>query len=293
MRYIEIKNINEKTIKTLLKKNEFSKRAIDRLLKDGILLNDKEIKSNLKIEKNDLIKIPIDEENLDYEPIKGKINIKYEDENLLIISKDSNITVNSNGQVNLANYIAYYFKENHIKAKVRFINRLDMNTSGLIMIAKNSYAQSFYQKEIEDNGITKKYLAYVEGKLNIDKLYKIKLTYDENSKRYDQAEDGKLAITYFKSLETNEKYSIIECDIKTGKTHQIRSSLRYLGHPIIGDKLYGSTYDHNRFLLHSYYLKFNVFFKKESITIKDYPEFEGFVEKIWKYFSCKKIENIL
>lgn len=126
MRYIEIKNINEKTIKTLLKKNEFSKRAIDRLLKDGILLNDKEIKSNLKIEKNDLIKIPIDEENLDYEPIKGKINIKYEDENLLIISKDSNITVNSNGQVNLANYIAYYFKENHIKAKVRFINRLDI-----------------------------------------------------------------------------------------------------------------------------------------------------------------------
>lgn len=280
MRYIEIKNINEKTIKTLLKKNEFSKRAIDRLLKDGILLNEKEIKSNLKIKKNDLIKIPIDEENLDYEPIKGQINIKYEDENLLIISKDSNITVNSNGQVNLANHIAYYFKENHIKAKVRFINRLDMNTSGLIMIAKNSYAQSFYQKEIEDNSITKKYLAYVEGKCNIDELYKIKLAYDENSKRYDQEKDGKLAITYFKSLETKEKYSIIECDIKTGKTHQIRSSLRYLGHPIIGDKLYGSTYDHDRFLLHSYYLKFNVFLKKESITIKDYPEFEGFVEKI-------------
>ena len=155
-----------------------------------------------------------------------------------------------------------------------------MNTSGLIMIAKNSYAQSFYQKEIEDNGITKKYLACVEGKLNIDKLYKIKLTYDENSKRYNQAEDGKLAITYFKSLETNEKYSIIECDIKTGKTHQIRSSLRYLGHPIIGDKLYGSTYDHDRFLLHSYYLKFNVFLKKESITIKDYPDFEGFIKKM-------------
>lgn len=280
MRYIEIKNIDEKTIKTLLKKNGFSKRAIDRLLKEGLLLNGKEIKSNSKIKDNDIIEIPIDEENLDYEPIKGKLNIKYEDDNLLIISKDSNITVNSNGQVSLANHIAYYFKENHIKAKVRFINRLDMNTSGLIMIAKNAYAQSFYQKEIEDNRITKKYLAYVEGKLNIDKLYKIKLAYDEDSKRYNQADDGKLAITYFKSLETNEKYSTIECDIKTGKTHQIRSSLRYLGHPIIGDKLYISHIDYERFLLHSYYLKFNVFLKKESITIKDYPDFEGFVNEM-------------
>ncbi len=293
MIYIEIKNINEKTIKTLLKNNHFSKKAIDKLLKNGLLLNNQEIKSNVKIKKNDLIKVPVDNEELDYKAVTGKLNIKYEDDNLIIISKDSNITVNSNGQVSLANYIAYYFKENNIKSKVRFINRLDMNTSGLIMIAKNSYAQSFYQKEIEGNRLVKKYITYVEGKLDIDKLYKIKLAYDEDSKRYDQAKDGKLAITHFKTLKTNERYSIIECDIKTGKTHQIRSSLRYLGHPIIGDKLYGSNFDYERFLLHSYYLKFNVFLKKESITIKDYPDFEGFVNKMWKYFSCKKIENIL
>lgn len=280
MRYIEIKNINEKTIKTLLKNNNFSKRAIDKLLKNGLLHNNKEIKSNIKLKNNDLIKISVDNENLDYEPVKGKLNIKYEDDNLIIISKDSNLTVNSSGQVSLANYIAYYFKENNIKSKVRFINRLDMNTSGLILIAKNSYAQSFYQKEIEDNRLVKKYIAYVEGKLDIDKLYKIKLSYDEESKRYDKAKDGKLAITYFKTLEINEKYSIIECDIKTGKTHQIRSSLRYLSHPIIGDILYGSSFNFKRFLLHSYYLKSKKFLEEETFIVKDYPDFEGFIKQI-------------
>lgn len=281
MNYIKfVNNLNKVTLKKYLKDNNLSKRAYQDLIKDGILVNGKMVSSNINLKKDDIIKIKIFEEDYDYEPIRGNLDIVYEDENLLVISKDYGITVNSNNQVSLANHIAYYFKENNIKAKIRLINRLDMNTSGLMMVAKNKYAQAYYQKQIEDNLITKKYLAYVEGDMNIDRLYKIKLAYNEDKKCYYENKNGKEAISYFKTMENNEDYSVIECDIKTGKTHQIRASLSNLGHPIIGDKLYGSKYDMERFLLHSYFLSFNEFLSKESIILERYPNFKPFIEKL-------------
>lgn len=293
MNYIKFVNLNKISLKKFLKEKSISMRAYKDLMKDGIFVNDNLVYRNIDIKKNDIVKIMIAEEDYDYKPIKGLLDIVYEDDNLLVINKDYGITVNSNNQVSLANHLAYYFKESGIKAKIRLVNRLDMNTSGLIMIAKNKYAQAYYQKQIEENLITKKYLAYVEGDYSIDKLYKINLAYDKDKKFYFNNEDGKLAITYFKTLEIRNGYSIIECDIKTGKTHQIRASLSELGHPIIGDRLYGSKYELDRFLLHSYYLSFKEFISGESIILERYPNFKPFLEKSWKYFSWKNVENIL
>ena len=281
MNYIKFVNyLNNISLKKFLKENSISMRAYKELIKEGILVNDRLVYKNINLYENDEIKISIIDEAYDYEPVKGGIDIVYEDDNILVVNKSYGITVNSNNQVSLANHIAYYFKENDIKTKIRLINRLDMNTSGLMMVAKNKYAQAYYQKQIEDNLINKKYLAYVECKFEINELYKVKLSYDRDNKLYYADKNGKEAITYFKTIDANDEYSLIECDIKTGKTHQIRASLCKLGHPIIGDGLYGSKYQLERFLLHSYYLSFKEFINGESILLKDFPDFKPFLEKI-------------
>lgn len=280
MKYIKFKNSKKITLKKFLLDKSISMRAYKDLLKTGIIVNDKPVFKNINLNNKDIVKLAIDEEGLDYEPIKGYLDVVYEDENILVVNKPSNLTVNSKNQVSLSNYIANYFLENDIKAKIRLINRLDMNTSGLCMVAKNKYAQAYYQKQIEDGVIVKKYLAYVEGSLKIDKLFKTKLVYDEVNKLYKTGKKGKTAITYFKTIDANERYSLIECNIKTGKTHQIRASLKSLDHPILGDTLYGSNINLDRFLLHSYYLEFIEFINQERIIIKNIPDFKPFLTNL-------------
>lgn len=287
MNYIKFENFRKITLKKFLKEKSISIRAYQDLLKEGISVNDSSVHNNINLGKGDIVKIKIDPENLDYEPIKGELNIVYEDENIIVVNKPSGLTVNSKNQLSLANLLAYYFQKNDIKSKIRLINRLDMNTSGLMMVAKNRYAQAYYQKQIEENKTHKKYLAYVAGALNINELFKINLEYDEISKTYRNSEKGRLAITYFKTLSCDDDYSLIECDIKTGKTHQIRASLRSMGHPIIGDKLYGSAYNFDRFLLHSFYLSFKEFVGQESIILENLPEFKPFLLKLWKDYLAK------
>ena len=288
MNNIEIINKNSKTLKTLLKSHGFSKRSISELMKNGIKVNNDTVYRSIEIFKGDRISIDVDDEQLDHKPIKGDLKILYEDNNILIISKSSGLTINSAHDINLANIVAYYFKLNNINSKIRFINRLDMNTSGIMMIAKNKYAQAYYQNEIENNKIIREYLAYVPGNVIIDKKISLILSYDEENKNYKVSDNGRKSITIFKTIERNEKYSIIDCDIKTGKTHQIRASLSYLGYPIIGDKLYGSEIDLNRFLLHSYYLSFTKFLSEESIFIKDVPNFQTLIQDLWKdYLEIK------
>lgn len=241
MNYISFKINEDIKVKKFLEKNGFSKRAITDIVKAGYIIDDINTSNNQDLKAGDLLKIPIEDEKLDYDPIKGKLNIVYEDCHILVVDKAANLTVNSKGQESLANHLAYYFQDNNIKSKIRLVNRLDMNTSGLLMVAKNPYAFAYYQKQIEDNNFFKYYLAVVEGNVKIDKTLKTKLAYNENMKRYDVGSEGKLAISHFKTIDYDQKNNVsyIRADIKTGKTHQIRSQLSYLGHPIIGDKLYG------------------------------------------------------
>ncbi|MDD7306492.1 MAG: RluA family pseudouridine synthase [Peptoniphilaceae bacterium] len=280
MSTIKLISKKEISLKELLKENYISKRASIKLINKGLLINGEISFGNRKLKVGDTVEIPITEENIDYEPIKGKLDILYEDDQIIIINKASGITMNSKNQVNLSNIIAYYFVKNNINRKIRLINRLDMNTSGIMLIAKNKYAQSYYQKEIENNRLVKKYLAIVEGKLEINEKVKINITYDKDNKFYYHSQKGIEAVTIFNTIKANDKYSLVEANILTGKTHQIRASLRHLKHPIIGDYLYGSKYELDRFLLHSYYLEFREFITGQEMIIKSKPDFEKYMKKL-------------
>ena len=279
MNYISFKINEDIKVKKFLEKNAFSKRAITDIVKTGYIIDDINTSNNQDLKTGDILKIPIEDENLDYEPIKAKLDIIYEDFHILVVDKPANLTVNSKGQESLANHIAYYFRENDIKSKVRLINRLDMNTSGLLMAAKNPYAFAYYQKQIENNNFYKYYMAVVNGNVNINRTLKTKLTYNEDRKRYEVSEDGKLAISQFETIEYDQKNNIsyIKVDIKTGKTHQIRSQLSYLDHPIIGDMLYGSNIEMDRFLLHCYEIKFQRFIDRKLIDLKSKPSFSQYL----------------
>ncbi len=276
MRYIKYELSEKTTVRKFLLSKGYSKRSVESILSEGFLLNNQLSKKSKNLKAGDKLFVIIKDENIDYEPVRGNLKIIYEDRDTLVISKDPNITVNSKGQISLANNIANYFKSNNINSKVRFVNRLDMDTSGLILVAKNKYAHAFYQKQIENNEMIKKYIAIVDPNANLDMLYEEKFAYDEKSKSYVVSEDGKTAKTIFKSLKLLEDRTIMECQILTGKTHQIRASLSSLGYPIFGDKLYGSDKNLDRFLLHSYKLSFRNFKDEENIKLVDYPNFISF-----------------
>lgn len=288
MRYIKYEVVEKTTVRKFLLGKGYSKRSVEEILSEGFLLNNILSKKSQNLKSGDKLSVIIRDENMDYEPVKGNFKIIYEDRDTLVISKDPNITVNSKGQISLANNIAYYFKSNNINSKVRFVNRLDMDTSGLILVAKNKYAHAFYQKQIENNEMVKKYIAVIDPNANLDMLYEEKFAYDDKSKSYVVSKDGKTAKTIFKSLKSLNDRTIVQCQILTGKTHQIRASLSSLGYPIFGDKLYGSDKDLDRFLLHSYKLSFRNFKDEENIKLVDYPNFISFRDEWWKQYNLQK-----
>jgi len=120
------------------------------------------------ISEGDEIWIAMAKEKIDHEPIEMELHVLYEDDDLLIVDKPAGVTVNSKDQVSLANGVAYYFKEHGIKRKVRFLNRLDRDTTGCIAIAKSGLAQSLYQQQMDDNAFEKWYMATVEGIVEAD-----------------------------------------------------------------------------------------------------------------------------
>ena len=148
MKYIKYEVYENTSVRQFLKTKNFYKKSIEEILKTGYILNGKNKRKSLSINKGDELRIIIEDEKIDYEPIEGKLNIVYEDDHSLVVSKDPNLTVNSKNQISLSNYIAHYFKKSGQESKIRLVNRLDMNTSGLMLIAKNKFSHAFYLNHI-------------------------------------------------------------------------------------------------------------------------------------------------
>ncbi len=236
----------DKIKKIMSDKLDFSFRLIKKLEEEGnIYLNGKKVSSNKNTYIDDILRIEFSDEKNIYEENKMKLNILFENQDFLAVNKPPYMLVHPSKverKDTLANGIVGYYKEKNIKRKIRFINRLDMNTSGVVLIAKNSYAQSRIMTQMNENKILKKYTALIKGPLEdsegvIDKP--IGLEKNENIKR-SVIEKGKYSITRYKLIKNYEnEITLIELMLETGRTHQIRVHMNYIGHPLIGDELYG------------------------------------------------------
>lgn len=231
-----------------------------------VYFNGNKVKTTFKLPQEGILIVKEKEKSTDLEAKYLNLDIIYEDDDLLIINKPPFLLTHptlKKVDITLANGIVYYFNDKYKKKLVpRFVNRLDMNTSGLIVIAKNAFTQSFFQSK--NTNIEKKYLAVAEGIIEDDHFIIEKNIYKDGD-RLDRIIDerGQYAKTEFKVIERfkNIGVTLVECKLYTGRTHQIRVHLKSINHPIIGDSLYNPSSKYNKIvnrqMLHSYFLAFN------------------------------------
>lgn len=231
------------------------------------------VNDNLNIADVVTIDLNFEEECENIVPTKMDLNILYEDEWLLIINKGPNTPVHpslNHYEDSLSNGVKYYFNSINLKRKIRPINRLDKDTSGIVLFAKNEYIQECLTKQMKTNTFEKEYLALVDGiveKTNQTVIAPIARKETSIIERCIK-DTGDYAETDIELLDTYENYSLIKCRLKTGRTHQIRVHTKHIGHPIIGDTLYSSTSSLiSRQALHAYKVKFIHPISKENIEI--------------------------
>ena len=260
---------NNKTIKQILKERLFiSDRLLTFLKKNSLILynNDKITNLNILARLNSTVTVDLnfEEDNNNIVPIKMDLKIIYEDEALLIIDKPAGIPVHPSilhYTNSLSNGVKYYFDSINLKKKIRPVNRLDRNTSGIVIFAKNQYIQECLIHQMQTKEFKKTYLAVVEGHLKkLNGTIDAPITRKENSIiERCVAENGEKSITHYKVLKQNfeKNYDIVECLLETFRTHQIRVHLSYIGHPLIGDTLYGNNSKYiSRQALHAYKVEF-------------------------------------
>lgn len=260
-------NLNKySNIKEVLKA-EFS--MSDRLLLklkrlDKIYLNGKNASVNQNISKNDLVEcyLDYDEDNSNIIPTEMPINIVYEDDAFLIVNKPAGIPVHPSMDHytdSLSNGIAFYFSKICLKKKIRPVNRIDKDTSGIVIFAKNEYIQECLIRQMKSKQFVKKYIAVVNGNLdNLVGTINAPIARKEGSiiERCVN-ENGNIAITHYKVLKMTANYDIVECILETGRTHQIRVHFAHIGHSLLGDTLYGTHSNLiKRQALHSYEVDF-------------------------------------
>jgi 23S rRNA pseudouridine1911/1915/1917 synthase len=255
------------TAREYLSKFYISKSKIYKLfLNKSILINNHIAKETDIINKGDTLSIIYDED-IDYKKSDNNIDILFEDDYFLIVNKKRGIIIHDEEQ-SLCNDIAKYYYESGISLNIKFPNRIDKDTSGIMIFCKDSLTLSYMGYLFENHDIEKEYRLFVKGHL---KNKKGEITYRIGRDRHDSSKmrissTGKDAITRYEVIKEYGEYSLVKCLIKTGRTHQIRVHMAYIGNPIIGDSLYGN--DSGKLLLHAYRIKFKHPIFNENIEIK-------------------------
>ncbi len=214
----------------------------------GVLVNGKKSKVSYKVQKGDLIQVTV----LPLEPLKLEaeniqLDIVYEDEDIIVVNKPQGMVVHpaaghpSHTLVNALLYHTRDLADSPEGFRPGIVHRIDKDTSGLLMVAKNAAARESLEKQLAAKSNKRQYLAIVHGNF-AEEEGTIDAPIGRNPKDRKQmavVEKGKSAVTHFKVLEQYQGYSLVECQLETGRTHQIRVHMAYIGHPLAGDPLYG------------------------------------------------------
>ena len=247
MKYIIDITSQNITIKDFLRKNHISSNLIKRLKKlpNGILVNGAHQNVTYKLNLNDSLEINIDDfredTNTYLEPKNIPLEIIYEDENITVVNKPSGMptheSLNNRGN-SLANALLYRYQN---KPYVfRATNRLDKDTSGVVVTANNRLYASYLSKKIKEGKVIKRYIAVVTGEITVDGEINAPIDrMGESIIKRIVRPDGEEAITKYKVLKSSPNATVLLVMPITGRTHQIRVHMAHIGHPIIGDELYG------------------------------------------------------
>lgn len=279
---ISYTNEEEMTLKeVLLDKLNFSVRSLSKMKREkSVLVNGVYKKPSIKVYCGDLIEVKIEEEKARFEPQDLNLQIIYDDFDIIMVNKPPFMVVHptkSHYDKTIANGISYYIDSKKENVKIRFVNRLDMNTSGLVIVAKNAYAHHTLSIAMSENKVKKTYITVVDGIIEEDEG-------TINEPIYRQTEDsikrviderGQASVTHYKVIERLKNATVLEVSLETGRTHQIRVHMAHIGHGIIGDELYGCVDEKliDRQALHAYELEFEQPRTKEKLKFKaDIPK---------------------
>ena len=252
--------------KYLIDKLETTRSKIQKLIESGnVLVNDKSIKNSYIVRVDDEIRVNEVEESCDINPVKMDLDIVYEDDYLLVVNKPSGMVVHpANGHYNdtLVNGLMYHTNLSSGDVRPGIVHRIDKDTSGLLLVAKNDDVHLYLSNELKKQKVNRKYIALIYGVINEDTA-----TIDAPIGRdlFDRKKmavtdiNSKEAITDLRVLERYNNATLIECTLRTGRTHQIRVHLNYINHPIVNDPLYGKKKVINDFgqCLHAKTIGFN------------------------------------
>ena len=281
------------TVKEVLKiEFSMSDRLLLKLKKlQKISLNSEVVYIHHPIQKGDIIQCDLEyeEDNSNIIPTPLPLSILYEDDGYLVIDKPAGIPIHpscDHHADSLSNRVRSYFDQIGLKKKIRPVNRLDKDTSGLVIFAKNEYIQECLVKQMRTKDFVKKYITIVKGHLeNKNGIIKAPIARKENSiiERCVSL-NGDTAITIYEVL-TQEKieklfqceysdkvndFDIVECTLETGRTHQIRVHMAHIGHPLLSDTLYGTSSSLiSRQALHCYYMRFVHPITKQEVVYKN------------------------
>lgn len=257
---------NKSNINQILQNElSISSRLLYKLIKSQqILLNGNicDTRNHSNVGDTLIVDFNYDEDNSNIVPTKMDLDIIYEDEWLLIVNKPARVAIHPSilhYSDSLCNGIRFYFDSIGLKKKIRPVNRLDLNTSGLVIFAKCEYIQECLISQMKDHLFKKEYLAICDGIFE-NKYGTINLSIARKKDSIIErciSDDGQPSITHYEVLKEFSNYSLVRCILETGRTHQIRVHMSAISHPLIGDSLYGSLSDLiDRQALHCYKLKF-------------------------------------
>ncbi|NLD10728.1 MAG: RluA family pseudouridine synthase [Clostridiales bacterium] len=266
-------------IRRLLKSHfDFSSRLFAKLRAQKlVLLNDRPLEGWMKPVEGDIVRALMPEEASHFPAEDIPIDAVYEDEDLLIINKQAGYIVHpTKGHPvhTMANGIMKYMCDTNQSFKIRFVNRLDMDTTGLLIVAKNSHAQDELVRQMQHNSLSKYYMAIVNGIVKEDQ-FTIDLPIgrvdpDKPAREVTYSEVGRPSVTHAKVIERYSKgYTLVELKLETGRTHQIRVHMSHIGYPLVGDYLYGgdNPWLIERQALHAYKLQFKHPATGEPVTV--------------------------
>lgn len=288
-------NLNTRLDHYLVEQLELSRTYITKLIKDGnITVNDLTVKPGYNLKKDDKVVVEIPEAvDMDLKPVDLSLDIVYEDEHVLVINKPKGLVVHP-AKTHLDNTLVHgllFELENNLSDingvnRPGILHRIDKDTTGLLMVAKTNEAHQILADDLKNHLIKRSYYALVSGAIQ-NKNGTINAPIGRHPKHRTKnavVREGKHAVTHFTVVRNYMKYSLVECNLETGRTHQIRVHMEYIGHPIVGDPLYGLKplmVDDGQ-LLHAYKLEFTHPITKKAMTFEaPLPEtFKKFLESL-------------